>query len=62
LVGRATAGGYGWRLGKSLAIGFLRPEYVAAGTEVDIDILGRMYKATVVEESPYDPQNERLRS
>ncbi len=61
MVGRATAGGYGWRVGKSLALGFLRPEHAAVGTEVEIDVLGDMLKATVIEESPYDPQNERLR-
>jgi dimethylglycine dehydrogenase len=26
LVGRCTSGGYGWRLGKSLALGMVRPE------------------------------------
>jgi len=62
MVGRATGGGYGWRIGKSLAIGFLRPEHAAVGTEVEIDVLGTMLKATVIEESPYDPQNERLRA
>ena len=61
MVGRATGGGYGWRIGKSLALGFLRPEHAAVGTEVEIDVLGDMLKATVIEESPYDPKNERLR-
>jgi dimethylglycine dehydrogenase len=61
MVGRATAGGYGWRIGKSLAIGFLRPEHAAVGTEVEIDVLGELHKATVIEESPYDPENARLR-
>jgi dimethylglycine dehydrogenase len=61
MVGRATAGGYGWRTGKSLAIGFLRPDHAAVGTEVEIDVLGTMLKATVIEESPYDPENAKLR-
>jgi dimethylglycine dehydrogenase len=61
LAGRATAGGFGWRTDKSLAIGFLRPEYAAVGTKVEIDILGKIHKATVIEESPYDPENARLR-
>ncbi len=62
MVGRATAGGYGWRIGKSLAIGFLRPEHAAVGTKVEIDVLGELHKATVIEESPYDPKNEKLRA
>ncbi|MDH5557055.1 MAG: FAD-dependent oxidoreductase [Alphaproteobacteria bacterium] len=61
MVGRATAGGFGWRIGKSLAIGFLHPDHAAVGTEVEIDVLGKMLKATVIEESPYDPENAKLR-
>jgi hypothetical protein len=32
------------------------------GTELEIEILGELYKATVIEESPCDPQNEKLRA
>ncbi|MCT8971172.1 GcvT family protein [Microbaculum marinisediminis] len=62
LVGRATSGGYGWRLGKSLALAMVRPELGEIGTDLEIQILGDRYKATVIEESPFDPQNERLRA
>ena len=62
VVGRATSGGYGWRLGKSLALAMLRPELAALGTEVEIQILGDRYKATVIEESPFDPENARLKA
>ncbi len=62
LVGRSTAGGYGFRLGKSLALGFLKPELAAVGSEVEIDVLGTMHRATVIAESPYDPDNARLRA
>ena len=62
MVGRATAGGYGWRTGKSLAIGFLHPEHAEVGTEVEIDVLGELHKAAVIPESPYDPENARLRA
>jgi dimethylglycine dehydrogenase len=62
LVGRATNGGFGWRTGKSLALAMVRPEYGAAGTELQIQILGERRKAIVVPESPYDPENKRLRA
>ena len=62
MIGRATAGGFGWRLGKSLALGFVRPGLAGPGTELEIDVLGEMKPAAVVEESPYDPDNERLRA
>jgi dimethylglycine dehydrogenase len=61
LIGRATSGNYGWRVGKSLALGMVRPELAAIGTEVEIDILGTRHGATVIGESPWDPDNERLR-
>jgi len=62
VVGRSTSGGYGWRVGKSLALGMVKPELAIIGTELEIEILGEMYKATVVEESPFDPTNVKLRA
>jgi dimethylglycine dehydrogenase len=62
LVGRATSGGYGWRVKKSLALAMVQPEHGAEGTELEIDILGKRHKATVIPESPYDPENARLRA
>lgn len=61
LVGRATSGGYGWRLGKSIALAMVPPHLSSPGSELEIKILGKMHKVTVIEESPFDPQNERLR-
>jgi len=61
LVGRATSGGYGWRLGKSLALAMVKPEFSQLGNALEIRILGRMHKVTVIEESPFDPENQRLR-
>ncbi|MGQ7794032.1 GcvT family protein [Faunimonas sp. B44] len=62
LVGRATNGGFGWRTGKSLALGMVRPEFGEVGTELEIQILGERRRATVIPESPYDPGNARLRA
>jgi dimethylglycine dehydrogenase len=62
LVGRTTSGGYGWRVGKSLALGMVSPELGELGTELEIVILGERRRATVIAESPFDPKNERLRS
>jgi dimethylglycine dehydrogenase len=61
LVGRATGGGYGFRLEKSLALGMVRPDLAEPGTTMEIEILGRNYPATVTVESPFDPKQERLR-
>jgi dimethylglycine dehydrogenase len=62
LIGRATNGGYGFRVNKSLALGMVRPEHSAVGTELEIKILGKLFKAMVIPESPYDPENKTLRS
>ena len=61
VVGRATGGGFGFRVDKSLALGMLRPELAGPGTDLEIEILGKGYPATVVAESPFDPENSRLR-
>jgi dimethylglycine dehydrogenase len=61
LVGRATNGGFAWRLNKSIALAMVKPEYSAVGTELEISILGKDYKVTIIPESPFDPENERLR-
>ncbi len=61
LVGRATAGCYGHVLGKSLALAYVKPQYAERGAEMEIEILGERRKATVLGESPYDPQSRRLR-
>jgi dimethylglycine dehydrogenase len=62
MTGRATSGGYGWRVGKSLALAMVEPEAGEIGTELEIRILGESYRATVIAECPFDPKNERLRA
>jgi dimethylglycine dehydrogenase len=62
LVGRCTQGTYGWRTGKSLALGMVRPDLGEIGQELAVRILGDTYRATVIAESPYDPENKALRS
>ena len=62
LVGRATGGNYGFRTGKSLALGMVSPELAAVGTELRMNILGTDHEVTIIPESPYDPKNEKLRA
>jgi dimethylglycine dehydrogenase len=60
-VGRTTSGGYGWRIGKSLALAMVRPDCAAPGTELDVQVLGEARRAVVIADSPFDPGNARLR-
>jgi len=62
VIGRATSGGYGFRLEKSLALAMVRTDLATVGTELMIDILDKRFRATILEESPYDPENQRLRA
>ncbi len=62
LVGRATNGGFGWRVNKSLALGMVRPEFATLDTELEIKILDKTFKASVIAESPYDADNLKLRA
>ncbi|MDP4822835.1 MAG: FAD-dependent oxidoreductase [Aestuariivirgaceae bacterium] len=61
LIGRATNGGFGWRCNKSLALAMVKPEYSAVGTELEIKILDKIFKTTILPESPYDADNVKLR-
>ncbi|HLH49111.1 MAG TPA: FAD-dependent oxidoreductase, partial [Roseiarcus sp.] len=61
-VGRTTSGGYGWRTGKSLALAMVRPDYAEIGTALDIQVLGEKRRAIVIHDSPFDPENVRLRA
>ena len=61
VVGRTTSGGYGWRVGKSLALAMVPPALATVGTEFEIAILGAMHRASVIEDSPFDPENTALR-
>ena len=62
MIGRATAGSYGHFLNESLAIGYVQSGYGQIGTKMEIEILGNRYNCAVVENSPHDPNNVRLKS
>ena len=58
-VGRVTSGTYGYTVGMSLALAMLKDIY--PGDRVDVMVLGRPHKATVLPEPPFDPKGKRLR-
>jgi dimethylglycine dehydrogenase len=62
VVGRATGGGFSVVNGKSIAMAFVRPDVGAEGTPLQIRMLGEFYPATVLRDSPYDPENARARA
>ena len=61
MIGRATSGNFGFRLNKSLALAMVPPQMAGEGEQFEIDVLGARKPATIIAESPYDPENKRLR-
>jgi len=63
VVGETTSGDWGYRVGKSIALGTIRADLAVEGTALDINIFGRMCRATVHADRPlWDPENERLKA
>ena len=63
IVGEVTSGGWGYRVGKSIALGMVKPELATEGTALEIDIFGTRFAATVQADAPlWDRDNERLRA
>jgi dimethylglycine dehydrogenase len=63
VVGETTSGNWGYRIGKSVALGMLRADLAEPGIEVEVEIYGDRFKAIVqVDEPLFDPKNERLRA
>ena len=61
-IGLATSGGWSFTLNKSVALGYVRPQFESPGTKVYIKIFCEMVAATVGGDPLFDPTNERPRS
>ena len=48
--------------GASLALAMIKPAHAEVGKKLEIDILGTRHPAEIIDESPFDPHNEKLRS
>ena len=62
VIGYVAAGGYGPVVEKSIALAYLPTEFLAPGTELTVELVGKKRKATVVEQPLYDPDNKKLLS
>ncbi|TXI01671.1 MAG: FAD-dependent oxidoreductase [Pseudorhodobacter sp.] len=60
-VGRLTSGGYSVAFGKQIGMGYVRPDLAVPGTRLKVKMLLQEWDAVVVEDSPFDPKNERIR-
>ncbi|MEO1493872.1 MAG: FAD-dependent oxidoreductase [Pseudomonadota bacterium] len=63
VVGETTSGAFGYRVGKSIALGTVRLDCTEPGTELEIEIFGERRPAIVQPDGPlWDPTNERIRA
>ena len=60
-AGKVSSGAYGYHVGQSLALAYLRPD-IAAGAELEVMVLGRPHRARVLEGAAFDPEGRRLRA
>ncbi|MEO1106933.1 MAG: FAD-dependent oxidoreductase [Pseudomonadota bacterium] len=63
IVGETTSGAWGYRVGKSIALGMVKTDAANPGTELQVEIYGQKYRAVVEQDQPlWDPANGRLRA
>ena len=60
-VGRLTSGGYSVAFGKAIGMGYVAPDLAVPGTKLKVRIMGDLWDAEIVPDSPYDPKNEVIR-
>ncbi|MGP6086032.1 GcvT family protein [Antarctobacter jejuensis] len=61
-IGRVTSGGYGYSVGQSLALGYIKAGTAAPGDRVDVMVLGRPHAAVILSAPPFDASGDRLRA
>ncbi len=62
IVGFVTSGGYAHWAQQSVAIGFMPPDMIAEGVEVEIEILGEKRPARVITQALFDADARYLRA
>ena len=60
-VGRLTSGGWSVAFGKSIGMGYVAPGHAAVGTRLEVRMQDKLWPVEIVEDSPYDPTNARIR-
>ena len=61
-VGYVSSGGYAHHVQRSMAMGYVTAECSKPGTKLQIEILGKLYEAEVLDEPLYDPNGAKMRA
>ena len=59
---QVTSGTFGYSVGKSLAIAYLKTGLTKPGDEVNVAILGSPHRAVILATPAFDPEGKRLRA
>lgn len=64
IVGQTTSASFGYRVGKPIALGYVRNSIAddLSGLKVDIDIARQLGSGTIQIDAVYDPRGDRLKS
>ena len=60
-IGRLTSGGWSVAFGKQIGMGYVRADLAGVGQKLQVRMLRQAFDAVVVEDSPFDPANARIR-
>ncbi|WP_085307716.1 GcvT family protein [Planktotalea arctica] len=60
-IGRLTSGGYSVHFGRSIGMGYVRPDLAVVGQKLKVKMLNQLWDCEIVEDSPYDPKNATIR-
>jgi dimethylglycine dehydrogenase len=61
VIGTVTSAGWGHRVGKNIAMGFVEPAFASIGTRLAVEVVGTPVPSVVVEPCLYDHTNERAK-
>ncbi len=61
-IGFVSSGGYGHRVQRSLALGYVENDFANNRRKLKVEILGKLYDATVLQEPIYDPNGSKIRA
>ncbi len=60
-IGTVTSAGWGYRVNKNIAMGFIDVEYESVGTDVFVEVIGEPVASKVVDPDLYDPEYKLVR-
>ncbi|MDQ1534865.1 MAG: hypothetical protein QOF28_2626, partial [Actinomycetota bacterium] len=62
IVGRVTSGGYGFRIGRSIAYAYVPAAHAGADRPVEVEVFGEWIPGHIANEPLYDPAGRRIRA